>query len=120
MLIFLNNKRGQSTAEYAILIGVVIAAVIGMQAWVRRSISGKIHDAALNAGTVVAGYPTNLFTTDQFEPGSTSTMVTERSGTESIKRTEWGGEITRTFTNEKTNRTGNITNPALVTSNVTP
>ena len=39
------NKRlkGQSTAEYAILIGLVIAAAVAMQIYVKRALQGRIH-----------------------------------------------------------------------------
>jgi len=41
----LRRIRGQSTAEYAIVIGLVIAAAVGMQVYVKRSLQGKIKDA---------------------------------------------------------------------------
>jgi uncharacterized protein (UPF0333 family) len=43
------NKRskGQSTAEYAILIGLVIAAAVAMQIYVKRGLQGRVHDATL-------------------------------------------------------------------------
>ena len=37
----MRKTRGQSVAEYAILIGVVIAAIIGMQLYVKRGLQGK-------------------------------------------------------------------------------
>ncbi|MDD4910626.1 MAG: hypothetical protein PHR44_08140 [Candidatus Omnitrophica bacterium] len=41
----LRNRKGQNTAEYAVLIGLVVAAAIGMQTLVKRSIQGKVKDA---------------------------------------------------------------------------
>lgn len=38
--------RGQSTAEYAIVIALVLGALIGMQTYVRRSLNGRIADAS--------------------------------------------------------------------------
>lgn len=35
---------GQSTAEYAIIIGVVVAVVIAMQTYVKRGIQGRMRD----------------------------------------------------------------------------
>jgi uncharacterized protein (UPF0333 family) len=35
------RKRGQSTAEYAILIGLVIAAAVGMQLYVKRGLQAR-------------------------------------------------------------------------------
>jgi len=39
--------KGQSTAEYAILIALVIAAVIAMQTFTKRLLSAKIKDAGV-------------------------------------------------------------------------
>ena len=42
----LKNKRAQQTAEYALLISLVIAAVIAMQTYAQRAIQGKVRDVA--------------------------------------------------------------------------
>lgn len=44
------NKTGQSTIEYAILIAVIVAALIGMQTYIRRSIQYRLKQVedALN------------------------------------------------------------------------
>ena len=47
MFIRFNRKsRAQSTAEYAILIGLVIAAAVAMQVYVKRGIQARVHDAS--------------------------------------------------------------------------
>ena len=38
-------KKAQSTAEYAILLSIVVAAALAMQHEVRRTIQGRIHEA---------------------------------------------------------------------------
>lgn len=38
--------RGQSTAEYAVLIGLVVAAVLAMQTYVKRGLQAKLADGA--------------------------------------------------------------------------
>ncbi len=38
--------KAQSTAEYAILLAIVAAAIIAMQVYVRRGIQGRIRDLA--------------------------------------------------------------------------
>ncbi len=83
MLKILRGKKGQSTAEYAILIGIVIAAVVGMQTWVSRGLKGRMVDA-LDGGKVVAAvpglvWPGNIFTTNQFEPTVPGYSRTERT-----------------------------------------
>lgn len=44
MLRLLRNKKGQSTGEYAILIGVIVAAAIAMQTYVKRGIQARLRD----------------------------------------------------------------------------
>ena len=39
-------KQGQSTAEYAIVIAVVLGAIVGMQTYVKRAINARIADAS--------------------------------------------------------------------------
>ena len=68
------NKRlkGQSTAEYAILIGLVIAAAVAMQIYVKRSLQGRIHRGVQFMADYSAdeaqrqNIPMNRFT--QYEP----------------------------------------------------
>jgi hypothetical protein len=38
------SKKGQSTAEYAIVIALVVGALIGMQKYVKRGLQGSIKD----------------------------------------------------------------------------
>jgi len=40
-------RKAQSTAEYAILLSLVVAAAMGIQAEVKRAIQARIHDAAM-------------------------------------------------------------------------
>ena len=39
-------KRGQSIAEYSILIALIIAAAIGIQTYVKRGIQGRMKDGS--------------------------------------------------------------------------
>lgn len=59
------KKKGQNTAEYAILISLVVAAIIAMQTYVQRAIQARIRGA-------VAVYMTNgteeLGNVIQYEP----------------------------------------------------
>ncbi|UCB56772.1 MAG: hypothetical protein JSV30_06160 [Candidatus Omnitrophota bacterium] len=56
------NKRGQSTGEYAIVIGLIVAAAIAMQTYVKRGMQGKIRKAVDNISEATRG------TTLQYEP----------------------------------------------------
>lgn len=68
------NKRlkGQSTAEYAILIALVIAAVIAMQKFTQRALQGRMFDAA----TFMARESSELGNTLQYEPDYLTTNFT--------------------------------------------
>lgn len=44
MLYLKLNKKGQNTAEYAILIALVVAAVVAMQTFAQRSLQARVRD----------------------------------------------------------------------------
>ena len=64
---FLKNKKAQNTAEYALLIALVVAGVIAMQTYAQRALQARIHDVSLymaNADGGVAG----IGNSTQYEP----------------------------------------------------
>ena len=100
MFKWLFNKKAQNTAEYAILIGVIIAATIGIQTWVKRGLMGRVRDAVNHVPiAAVVGGSTLTFGGDQFEPGyhTMSGMTTQRKGKEK-KGFVTGGTRSRTLT----------------------
>ncbi len=58
------NKKGQNTAEYALLIALVVAGVIAMQTYAQRTLQARMHDASqyLTSQTSTIGNAT------QYEP----------------------------------------------------
>ena len=103
------KKRGQSTAEYAILIGVVISAVVAMQMFVGGRLKAKIGDAL----SYRADPADIIFTSNTFEPptGASSESITNRfSPIKEEYRGADGGTFTRKIEGdgETTNRTGNM------------
>ena len=58
------NKKAQNTAEYAILIALVIGAVVAMQTYAQRALQGRMRDASLQ----LVQQTSNLGTTAQYEP----------------------------------------------------
>jgi len=107
MFRLLNRKKGQNTAEYAILIGVIVAAAIAMQIYVRRGMQARIKDAV--DYTQTADEEGDIFNTTQYEPYymDSSLETTSQSTTSEAMLT--GGGIQRDITNEYTSRTGAIT-----------
>jgi len=81
-------RKGQSTAEYAVLFSVVIGAAIAMTAYVKTRLQGAIAgtaDGYMNKATTLGGYGT-------FEPDRTTTnqsnsnlaMQSQRAGAVTI------------------------------------
>ena len=57
MLRLLRNKRAQTTAEYAILIALVVAAVVGMQTYVKRGLQARYKDVGDDYVNTMANDP---------------------------------------------------------------
>jgi hypothetical protein len=72
MLIHINQKRGQSTLEYAVLIIVIIAALISIQAYIKRGVQGRLKSASDDIG-------------DQFSPGNTNSIIAEKVHSSTIQ-----------------------------------
>lgn len=62
MLIKLRKRNGQSTVEYAVLIVVVIAALLSIQVYIKRGISGRMKDSADQIGSQFEYLNTNAET----------------------------------------------------------
>lgn len=101
MIRLLRKKRGQkglfgqSTLEYAILVVVVIMALIGIQAYLKRGIQGRMRESADQIG-------------DQFSAGlTTSNITTVSSAIVNEEQDAW--TTTSRYTQQSTQRTGQET-----------
>ncbi len=103
----LKKSIGQSTAEYAVLLAVMAAALIAMQVYVKRGLQGRIRNLAdqLSVYHYEPGRTTSLYTTKQigkveqsYDNGITKTKIPETwddaSGKEhkGEQTTRWGYE----------------------------
>ncbi len=88
---------GQSTMEYAVLLALVAAAIVGMQIYVRRGIQGRIKNLAneispehYEAGTTISNSTTiqSGRTVSKYEDGATTA-----SQNETVTRTSEEGSI---------------------------
>ena len=61
----IKNKKAQQTAEYALLISLVVAAVIAMQTYAQRTLQARIRAASTYLTNETAGLGD---TTNQYEP----------------------------------------------------
>jgi len=59
----MNDRRGQSTAEYAVLIAVAVGALLAMQIYVKRGAMGRLKDATDQIGEQFSP----LHTTSEFK-----------------------------------------------------
>ena len=60
----LKNKKAQNTAEYALLIALVVAGVIAMQTYAQRALQARIRDASV----YMSDKTSELGTSKQYEP----------------------------------------------------
>lgn len=71
MVKLFRNKKAQNTAEYAILIGLIIGALVTMQTYVKRSFQAKVKNAADYRAEEVRAPKSGedaLFVDTQYEP----------------------------------------------------
>ena len=60
----IKNKKAQNTAEYAILISLVVAGIIAMQTYAQRALQGRVRDAS----QFLTNTTSDLGSTYQYEP----------------------------------------------------
>jgi len=126
MLRLFKNKRAQNTAEYAIMIVIIIGVFTAMQLYVRRGLQARIKTGVDQIPGMVIGQAgsAGMFVnaslvgnaTDQYEPyyyrnGTQALTSSTSDGTERGTATEAGG--VRNLTNATSARTGwqTITGP---------
>jgi uncharacterized protein (UPF0333 family) len=81
MFIRLKKNRAQSTLEYAILIGVIVAGLVAMQVYLKRGYQGKLRESADSMG-------------EQFSPGQTTYQSTTSTRTSSSETAKEGSTVT--------------------------
>lgn len=98
----IHTHKAQTTLEYAILIGVIVAALIAMQTYVKRGFQGKLRENADNMGEQFA--PLNTTYTYNTNSSSNSTETIADSG---VTNTEITGQTSaKTGSEDVTNATG--------------
>jgi len=94
-------KKAQTTAEYAILIGLVVGAIVAMQVYVRRGLQGRIKDVVdhVGVGGDVGGSEFN-FSGRQYEPYYLSSERTTTQTSTDTEAMEEGGVYTKSTDRE--------------------
>ena len=102
MFISLNRKKGQNTAEYAIVVGLVVAAALAMQTYVKRGLQAGIKYGVDKTGSA---------TTAQYEPyylrSQYSTTANQQS--QDYEAVTQDGKTVRESTGGAKTRTGSQT-----------
>jgi uncharacterized protein (UPF0333 family) len=106
---FKRNLRGQSTLEYVILAGFVVAALIAMGVYMKRGFQGKLRESTDQIGQqysaehTISSYTTNTNvaqTEDLKATGETTTTITQNT------QTKTGNETVDTLSVEKPSGSG--------------
>ncbi len=102
-------RRGQSTGEWAILLGVVVAMLIGMQIYVRRGLNARMKDGSDS----VTKFVLNKFGKNnptaaelQVEPYYASSSFDVTQNSTSRMKEDTGGIVSKLDINEATTRVG--------------
>ncbi len=91
---FYERTKGQSTLEYVILIGFVVAALIAMGVYMKRGVSGKLRDSTDQIG-------------EQYDPRLTTSNYTVKSRMQQHEDLSSKGEVTTNIQVNTQNRSGN-------------
>ena len=100
---WLKRRKGQSMAEYAIVLTVVITAIAAMQIYVKRGLQGKVKDVTDDVG---AGLTTTT-KTGQYEPYYAQSNYSTSQAQNVNEQYQAGGVVARNSIQEQSNRTGN-------------
>jgi Flp pilus assembly pilin Flp len=107
------GKKAQTTAEYAILIALIVGAVVAMQVYVKRGIQGRVKDVVDHTGSggEVGMTGDNLtFKSGQYEPYYQKSEVITNQTSGSTEEMLEGGSVERgAESNVNVNRNATVT-----------
>lgn len=111
----IRNRRAQSTAEYAVLLGLVVGVIITMQTYVKRGWQARVKAETDNMFTGITGsgdWTGNTGVTaaaakKQYEPTALSRLSTDKvtADTDTLGMST-GGATTKTFTRTSSQEKG--------------
>lgn len=104
------SKRAQTTAEYAILIAIVVGAVVAMQIYVKRGIQGRVRNVVDYVENPEAAKGVSAtFNGEQYEPYYATSEMTSSRKTAITDEAQAGGAGKKTITGDTSARTGTQT-----------
>jgi len=90
-----SHRIGQSTAEFAVLLALIAAAIIAMQVYIKRGLQGRIRNLA------------DQISTEQYEEGRTESRYTTKQHSTNKQKTDAG--VSQSSLVETTERSGDET-----------
>jgi len=112
MLIKLRKSKAQTTAEYAILIALVVGAAMAMQIYVKRGLQGRVKDVVDHTGSggeVGTAGDMQTFSGSQYEPYYLRSDARTAQDTQDGETVTEGGVVGRgTSSNTSANRNQTI------------
>lgn len=99
-MIKIKRIKGQSTVEYAIILGVVVAGLIAMQTFVKRGLQARYHDGT----KYLANQTDTIGNSTQYEPyylDSNYTVTQDKNASDTVTAR---GSTNRTLTKESRTR----------------
>ncbi len=103
------NKKAQSTAEYVIVLGLIIAAVIAMQTYIKRGFQGRIKEAVDHVDESGQAAGAVQFSGRQYEPYYLESEFDTTRNSQDREEMLTGGAVKRTLTQELSERHGHQT-----------
>lgn len=97
---FYRRTKGQSTLEYVVLIGFVVAALIAMSWYMKRGAQGRMRQSADQIG-------------EQYEAGCTTSNYTMETNLTQIETVSSGGHTETNITENEQRKSGSETGVAL-------
>ncbi len=97
MLTWINQKRGQSTLEYVVLVVVIIGALLSIQVYIKRGVQGRLKSAADDIGDQYSTGNTNMIKKTRTISNTTDTFGTEKQGVSASRLRE----NEKTYTEER-------------------
>lgn len=90
-------KTAQSTAEYAIIIAVVVGAAVAMQVYVKRGIQGRVHDVVDYVGNANDTGAKEIFKGGQYEPYYLSSAAKSKTSGTTTESMVDGGAVSKSI-----------------------
>jgi hypothetical protein len=107
MLLRLRSKKGQAFSEYAIFVGIILAALMAMQHYLKASMAGKLKAGADYMRT--DGGQNLLGETTLYDPMAAKTMDSTSELTGGYHAAQKEGGVSDTFEAEKQTQKGSQT-----------